>query len=407
MHYNFDREIDRRYSDSTKWEYFQEGATPDKRLRTEAAFGDERVLPMWVADMDFPAPQPVVEALARRAAHPIYGYSMPGEGYLAAVSGWMQRRHGWTVAPDWIVPTPGIVPALYMLVRTFAAPGEKVLIQTPVYHPFYSAIRDNDVVIVRNPLINEGGHYRMDFADLERKLADPAVRLAILCSPHNPVGRVWTAEELQRFGALCIVHDVMIVSDEIHADLIMPGHRFVPFAGLSEAFARHSIVCTAPSKTFNLAGLKTANLIIPNPNLRQRFAQTQIRSGLAGINAFGLAATQAAYTHGDEWLEQMLDYLDGNHRTLEAFLAEHLPQIAAATLEGTYLAWLDCRRLGLDDGGLKRLLLEQARIYPESGARFGVEGQGFIRLNIACPRSILVEALERIKAAVDRLPHAA
>lgn len=405
MQYNFDLEIDRRHRDSNKWEYFQEGATPDKRLYTEAAFGDERVLPMWVADMDFPAPQPVVEALAQRVVHPIYGYTTPGEGYRAAVSGWMQRRHGWTVAPDWIVPTPGIVPALYLLVRTFAAPGEKVLIQTPVYHPFYSAISDNGLEIVRNPLIDEGGYYRMDFADLEMKLADPAVRLAILCSPHNPVGRVWTADELQRFGALCIGHDVTVVSDEIHADLIMPGHRFVPFAGLSEAFARHSIVCTAASKTFNLAGLKTANLIIPDPDLCQRLAHTQQHSGLAGINAFGLVATQAAYTHGDDWLEQVLDYLDGNRRALEDFLAEHLPQITAARLEGTYLAWLDCRRLGLDDGALKRLLLEQARVYPESGARFGVEGQGFIRLNIACPRSILVEALERIKVAVDGLPH--
>jgi cystathionine beta-lyase len=315
----------------------------------------------------------------------------------------MQRRHGWTVAPEWIVPAPGIVPALYMLVRTFAAPGEKALIQTPVYYPFYSAIRHNQVEVVRNPLHNRSGRYAMDFDDLEAKLADPAVKLAILCSPHNPVGRVWTAGELRRFGELCLARGVPVVADEIHGDLILPGQRFTPFATLGEAFAQNTIVCTAPSKTFNLAGLKTANLLIPNPELRRRFAQTQARSGLFGVNAFGLVATEAAYTQGEEWLDQMLVYLDDNRRTLESFVARYLPQIAVTPLEGTYLAWLDCRRLGLEAGDLKRMLLEEARVYPDHGPRFGVEGHGFIRLNIACPRSILIEALDSIKAAVDGL----
>jgi cystathionine beta-lyase len=287
-----------------------------------------------------------------------------------------------------------------MLVRTFAAPGEKVLIQTPVYHPFYSAITHNAAEIARNPLVNDGGRYRMDFADLEAKLADPAVKLAILCSPHNPVGRVWTAAELRRFGELCLDSGVPVVADEIHGDLILPGHAFTPFASIGAELAQNVIVCTAPSKTFNLAGLKTSNLIIPNPELRRRFSQAYTRSGLFGMNAFGLAATEAAYTDGDEWLDQMLAYLDGNRRALEEYVAAHLPQIRVTPLEGTYLAWLDCRELGLDTAALKRLMIEQARIYPDQGAQFGAEGAGFIRLNIACPRAILVEALERIKAAI-------
>lgn len=401
MRYNFDQEIDRQGSSSLKWEYFQESDPPGRRVHSDAAFGEERILPMWIADMDFPAPQPVVEVLARRAAHPIYGYTMPGASYFAALSGWMLRRHGWEAPAEWIIPAPGVVPALYLLVRTFAAPGDKALIQTPVYNPFYTAISHNDVEAVRNPLIEERGRYRMDFADLEVKLADPAVKLAILCSPHNPVGRVWAPDELRRFGELCLARGIPVVSDEIHGDLILPGHRFTPFAALGQEFAQSAIVCTAASKTFNLAGLKTANLIIPNPALRRRFEQTAIRSGLFGMNAFGLAASEAAYTQGEEWLEQMLAYLDGNRRTLEAFLAERLPQVAVTPLEGTYLAWLDCRRLSLGDGDLKRLLVEKARVYPEQGTRFGVEGQGFIRLNIACPRAVLVEALERIEAAVN------
>ena len=400
MPINFDQEIDRQGTSSLKWEHFQDSDIPGQRVYSDAAFAENRVLPMWIADMDFPAPQPVVEALARRALHPIYGYTTPGASYFAAVSGWMLRRQGWAAPAEWIIPTPGVVPALYMLVRMFAAPGEKALVQTPVYNPFYTAISHNDVEIVRNPLIEEHGRYRMDFADLEAKLADPAVKLAILCSPHNPVGRVWTAEELRRFGELCLAAGVPVVADEIHGDLILPGHTFTPFAALGEAFVQNTVVCTAPSKTFNLAGLKTANAIIPNPELRRRFTQAQVRSGLFGVNAFGMAATEAAYTHGEEWLEQMLAYLEGNWRLLQAFLAERLPQIILTPLEGTYLAWLDCRRLGLRDDELKQLFVEKARVYPELGTRFGVEGQGFVRLNIACPRAILIEALERIAAAV-------
>lgn len=400
-HYNFDQELERRGTNSLKWEYFLESDAAGRRLPTDAAFGEDRMLPMWVADMDFPAPQPVVEAVLRRAAHPIYGYAMPDPDYYAAVSDWMRRRHGWTVDPDWIVVSPGVVPALYMLVRAFCRPGDKVLIQPPVYPPFFSAVVHNDAVVAANPLVNDGGRYRMDFADLEAKLADPAVKLAILCSPHNPVGRVWTAEELRRFGELCLAHGVVVVADEIHCDLTLPGHRFMPFASLGDDLAQHTVVCTAPSKTFNLAGLKTANLIVPNPELRQQVVHAYVRTGFFGANPIGLAAARAAYTEGEAWLDQVLAYLDGNRRALEAFVAERLPQIRVTPLEGTYLAWLDCRGLGLDPAALKRLWVEAARVYPEMGTSFGAEGAGFVRLNIACPRPLLLEALARLEAAVN------
>jgi cystathionine beta-lyase len=296
-----------------------------------------------------------------------------------------------------------VVPALNMLVRTFVAPGERVLIQRPVYYPFFSAIEGNGAEMVANPLVYENGRYRMDFGDLEEKARDPRVRLAILCSPHNPVGRVWTADELTRFGEICLKNDVLIVSDEIHGDLIYRGNKFVPLARLGEAFAQNAITCTAPSKTFNLAGLHTSNIIISNPELRGRFEKTLQSNGLFGINAFGVVAVEAAYNHGEEWLAQVLDYLEGNLRYLEDYVSGRIPQVTVIRPEGTYLVWIDCRRLGLDKDGLKRLMLKEARVYLDEGFLFGPEGEGFERINIACPRSILVEALERIGNAIARL----
>jgi cystathionine beta-lyase len=288
-------------------------------------------------------------------------------------------------------------------VRAFVAPGERVLIQRPVYYPFFGAIENNGAEMVVNPLVYENGRYRMDFGDLEEKARDPRVKLAILCSPHNPVGRVWTADELTRFGEICLRHDVLIVSDEIHGDLIYRGHTFSPFARLGEAFAQNAITCTAPSKTFNLAGLHTSNIIISNPELRGRFEKTLQSNGLFGINAFGVVAVEAAYNHGEEWLAQALDYLEGNLRYLEDYVSGRIPQITVIRPEGTYLVWIDCRRLELDKDGLKRLMLTEARVYLDEGFLFGPEGEGFERINIACPRSILVEALERIGNAIARL----
>ena len=403
MRHDFRQEIDRRGTHSIKWEFMQDEEDPLRLKPTDAFFGENRILPLWVADMDFASPRPVVEALIERATHGIYGYTGKTDSYCEAVVNWMRKRHGWEIAPEWICTTPGVVPALNMLVRAFVAPGERVLIQPPVYYPFFGAIENNGAEMVVNPLVYENGRYRMDFGDLEEKARDPRVRLAILCSPHNPVGRVWTADELTRFGEICLKNDVLIVSDEIHGDLIYRGNKFVPLASLGEAFAQNAITCTAPSKTFNLAGLHTSNIIISNPELRGRFEKTLQSNGLFGINAFGVVAVEAAYNHGEEWLAQALDYLEGNLRYLEDYVSGRIPQVTVIRPEGTYLVWIDCRRLGLDKDGLKRLMLKEARVYLDEGFLFGPEGEGFERINIACPRSILVEALERIGNAIARM----
>jgi cystathionine beta-lyase len=403
MDYDFDAEIDRRGTNSIKWEFIQAGEDLLRWEHTDRFFGEGRILPLWVADMDFPCPQPVVDALVARARHPIYGYTEKTGSYYRAVVDWMERRQGWRVEPSWICTTPGVVPALNMLVRTFVAPGEKVLIQPPVYYPFTSAIRNNRARIVHNPLVYEGGRYRMDLVDLEKKARDPAVKMAILCSPHNPVGRVWTAEELARFGEICLENDVLVVSDEIHGDLIHEGVTFTPFASLGDELAANAVICTAPSKTFNLAGLLASNVIVPDEKLRTRFSRTLRASGLFGIGAFGIVALEAAYNHGEDWLDQVLAYISGNLEVLEAYVAEHIPRITVVRPEGTYLAWLDCRRLGLDRWGLKRLMLDEARVYLDEGFIFGDEGEGFERINVACPRALLVEALERIKGAIGKL----
>jgi cystathionine beta-lyase len=400
MKYDFDTEIDRGGTFSCKWESIQGEEDLLQWHHTDRCFGEDRTLPMWVADMDFACPQPVIDALVARARHGIYGYTVATEAYTDAVVRWMRRRQGWEVAPEWICTTPGVVPALNMLVSTFVAPGQKVLIQTPVYYPFFSAVENNRAGLVTNPLVYEDGRYRMDYADLEAKVRDPQVVMAILCSPHNPVGRVWRREELIRFGEICFANDVLVVSDEIHGDLTFQGHPFTPFAGISGEFAQRSIICTAPSKTFNLAGLHVSNIVVADGDLRCRFEKTLRAHGLFGIGAFGVVAAQAAYECGEEWLDQVLDYIAGNRALLEEYVARHIPEITVIPPEGTYLVWLDCRKLGLDKLELKRLMLDEARVYLDEGFIFGPEGKGFERINIACPRALLVEALERIEAAI-------
>jgi len=402
MRYDFDREISRQGTGSVKWEYMREAGS-DQWRHTDACFGKDRFLPMWIADMDFASPQPVIDALAARAQHGIFGYTQETDSYYAALAAWMQRRQGWQIAPEWVCTTPGVIPALDMLVQTFVAPGEKVLVQPPVYYPFFSAIQSNGGEVLNSPLILTGNRYGMDFADLAQKTRDPQLRMAILCSPHNPVGRVWTKDELLRFGEICLERDILIVSDEIHGDLIYSGHTFTPFASISEAFAQRTIVCTAPSKTFNLAGLQASNIIIPNEALRCRFESTLHRNGVHGLNLFGIVATETAYREGEEWLDQVLDYIGGNLRYLQQYVAEHIPQIRVVEPEGTYLVWLDCRALGLDAPALQRLMLQEARIHMNDGSVFGIGGEGFVRMNIACPRAILAEALSRIHRAVALL----
>jgi cystathionine beta-lyase len=401
MKYDFDREVSRQGTQASKWERIQTGPDPLHTELTDKCYGENRVLPMWVADMDFVAPQPVVDALVARAQHGMYGYTTATEAYYRAVVRWMERRHAWNIAPEWIVTTPGVVPALNMLVRTFVAPGDKVLVQRPVYYPFFSVVEGNAAELISNSLVYQDGHYHMDFADLEEKAKDPRLKMAILCSPHNPVGRVWTREELIRFGEICIDNRVLIVADEIHADLIYKGYAFTPFARISVEFARHAIVCTAPSKTFNLAGLRTSNIIIADDGLRARFGKAVRSSGLSGLGAFGAVALEAAYNHGEDWLAQVMDYIEANLHFLEDYVARHLPGINLVQPEGTYLVWLDCRGLGLGKWELKQLILNQAGVFLDEGFIFGPEGEGFERINIACPRSILAEALDRIKHAIN------
>lgn len=404
MKHIFAEEYDRRGTHSVKWEFVQGGEDLLQWEYTDHCFQPERVLPMWVADMDFRCPEPVVEALIKRAEHGIFGYSAPTSDFYYSVVNWMERRHSWKIDPSWICLSPGVVPALNMLVSTFATQGDKVLIQPPVYYPFYGAVKNNNAQLVLNPLVLEDNGYRMDFADLDWKCRDPQVKMAILCSPHNPVGRVWTREELVKFGQICIDNNVLIVSDEIHGDLIYHDQSFTPFAKISDKFAQNSIICTAPSKTFNLAGLQTSCIIIPNQDLRRRFEDTLQRNGLFGINTFGAVALQAAYERGEDWLRQVLEYVEGNLEYLNAYVAEYIPQIEVIQPEGTYLVWLDCRKLHLECMDLKELMLKQAKVYLDDGFIFGPEGEGFERINIACPRKILVEALDRIRQVISGLP---
>jgi len=353
--------------------------------------------------MDFTCPQPVIDAIVSRAQHGIYGYTAITDSFYQSAVDWMKRRHNWDIEADWICTAPGVVPALKGAVRAFVKPGEKVLIQTPVYYPFFSTIENNGAQIATNPLIYENGHYRMDFADLEQKASDPLVKMIILCSPHNPIGRVWTREELQRLGEICLANDVLVASDELHGDLIFNNAVFTPYAALGQQFAQNSIICTAPSKTFNLAGLRASNIIIPNSELREAFAHTLDSGGLGSLNLFGTVALEAAYNHGEEWLDQLLDYIQGNFDFMCRYLAENIPQISVVPLEGTYLAWLDCRSLGLDKKALRKLMFEEARVYLDEGYIFGDGGEGFERINLACPRSIVRDAVQRIGKAVNQL----
>lgn len=403
MDYDFDREIERMGTNCVKWEFIRDGDALRHGDHADPKHGTERLLPMWVADMDFRCPPPVVKALEERAHQGIFGYSYPCDSYYEAVIDWMAHHYGREIRRDWIVITPGVVPAINMMIQTFVKPGEKVLLQPPVYHPFFSAIKNNGSKIASNSLIYKNGRYSMDFDDLAHKAADPQVKMAILCSPHNPIGRVWTADELRRFGEICLENDVLVIADEIHCDLIYAGHTFTSFATIRDDFAHKSIVCTAVSKSFNLAGLNTSNIIIPNRELRAKFRRTVEKSGLFGGNAFGLVAVEAAYNHGEPWLAAVMAYVEDNYRFMADYLARHLPQLKIIQPEGTYLVWVDFRALGLDPAARKALLMDKARVYLDEGEIFGPEGEGFERFNIACPRSILEEALNRIKTAVEGL----
>ena len=389
--YDFDRLTDRYGTNSLKYDFAVERGYPAD------------VLPLWVADMDFPAPEPVLDALRRAVDHGIFGYSDVKADYYEAAAAWFAQRFSWRPRPEWLVRTPGVVFAAAMAVRGLTEPGDGVLIQPPVYYPFYSVIRDNDRRIVENELIYRDGRYTIDFEDFERKLVEEKVRLFLLCSPHNPVGRVWTLEELRRLGGLCQKHGVWVVSDEIHCDFTYPGHPHHIFPKAVPELANRTVVCTAPSKTFNLAGLQTSNIWIPGEEARRRFVREINRCGYSQLNGLGLVACKAAYTEGAEWLEQCWAYLRANLDFLREFLAARIPQIRLVEPEGTYFAWLDCSGLGLSREALDDLVIREARLWLDAGHIFGASGSQFQRVVLACPRATLQRALERLEQAVARL----
>lgn len=388
MKYNFDEIIDRRNTDSVKYDLVAKSGKPAD------------VLPLWVADMDFRTAPGIIERLAADAAFGIYGYTEGGEDYFRAVSGWYRERFGWQVERDWLVQTPGVVFAINIAVRALTEEGDAVIIQQPVYYPFSAAIRDNGRKLVNSGLVLRDGRYEIDFDDFEKKIVENDVKLFILCSPHNPVGRVWTREELRRVGEICLAHDVKVVSDEIHSDFVYEGHKHHVFTTVDPAFGAVSIVCTAPSKTFNLAGLQVSNIFIPDQRMREAFQRQMQMIGYGGINLAGLHACQAAYETGREWLDELKVYLRGNLDFVREYLVKNLPMIRLVEPEGTYLAWLDCRSLGLQEEELEHLIVQEARLWLDAGAMFGAGGEGFERINIACPRAVLAEAMERLNRAV-------
>lgn len=388
MKYDFDRVIDRRATDSIKWS------------RNEKMFGSTDVISAWIADMDFEAPPAVIEALRARAAHGIYGYPIRPPDYYAPLVNWMQKRHRWNIEIGWLTHTPGVIPGLTFAIHAFTQPGDKIIIQPPVYPPFFAVVKNNGRQLVSNPLKFADGKYRMDLENLEKQI-DARTKLLILCSPHNPVGRVWTREELTQLGELCLRRNILIVSDEIHCDLILRGHQHTPLASLSDELAQNTITCVAPSKTFNIPGLYTAAAIIPNARLRAQFNTVRENLGLEGTNIFGLAGFHAAYRDGAEWLDQLLEYLQGNVEFLQNYFKNSIPRIPFIVPEGTYLAWLDARGLGLDEAGLRKWMRERARVAMNEGHTFGEEGRGFLRLNFGCPRATLAEIARRIEQAAQ------
>lgn len=382
--YNFDREIDRKNTNSLKYDFAVERGR------------DVDVLPLWVADMDFQAPKPVLDALQNAVSHGIFGYSEVKGEYFDALYRWFDSRFDWQPKSEWLVKTPGVVFALAMAVRALTKEGDSVLIQPPVYYPFFEVIRDNNRKIVESPLLLTDGHYEIDFDDLEEKIASQNVKLFLLCSPHNPVGRVWTKEELQKLGELCDRYHVFVVADEIHCELVYEGHDYTPFASLSKRFRQNSVTCVSPSKAFNLAGLQIANIIAADEGVRRRIDRAININEVCDVNPFGVIATIAAYNEGGAWLDALRKYLWENYEYLCRFFEQRLPQYPVLPLEGTYLVWIDCRASSIGPDATTLRLQEEQKLMVNSGTLYGPGGEGFIRLNIACPRTLLADGLERI-----------
>ena len=409
MKYNFDEIINRKGTGCVKWDAEAPCSTGDEPSSAD-------VIPMWVADMDFMTAPPIIEALQKRVAHGVFGYTEVPESYYQSIISWFHRRHGWNIEREWIQYTSGVVPALSVIVKAFTQPGDEVIVQTPVYNCFFSSTRNNGCKIASSMLLcqsnihNSGAisgasssptlTYTMDFEDLERKASSPKAKMLILCNPHNPAGRVWTREELARVYNICKEHGVIVVSDEIHNELTYRGQRYVPYATVCNM--DNAIICTSPSKSFNTAGLQIANIICSDSSWRRRIDRAININEVCDVNPFGVVALQAAYNESEEWLDQLCEYIYQNYEALCDFFAEELPQFAVTKLEGTYLVWVDIRSTGLSSDALTQRLLDEGKVRVNSGTMYGTEaGEGFIRLNIACPRSQMMEALRRIKQVVN------
>ena len=379
--YDFDKLTERRGTNSYKWD------SP----------ADADVLPMWVADMDFEVAPAITKALQERVAQGIFGYTMVPDSYYEAIVGWFKRRHGWTLERDWILYTTGVVPAVSCALKALTLPGEKVLVQTPAYNCFFSSIANSGCQLAENELVYEDGTYHVDFDDFERKCADEKTTVFLLCNPHNPAGRVWKREELERMNDICLKHGVKVVADEIHCELVMPGFRFVPFASVSAACRDNCVVLNSPSKGFNIAGLQIANIICADAAVRRRIDRAVNINEVCDVNPFGVLALQAAYTAGEEWLDELNAYIHGNYELVKDFVAKEMPKLKVVRMEGTYLVWLDVMGLESTADELTDKLLKEAKVMVNSGTMYGRRaGEGFIRLNIACPRARLLEGLKRM-----------
>lgn len=391
MSLDFDTIIDRKNTNSLKYDFAVERGKP------------EDILPLWVADMDFQAPKEVLDALQRSVSHGIFGYSEVKKDYFEVLHDWFYRHHNWDTKENWLIKTPGVVFALALAVKAFTKEGEGVLIQQPVYYPFEETIVLNKRKLVINYLVNQNGRYVIDFDDFENQIISGNVKLFLLCNPQNPVGRVWSKEELTRMGDICLKHNVIVVSDEIHCDFAFPGHTHTVFAGINEAFADHSITCTSPSKTFNLAGLQISNIFIKNERIRRLFISELDKSGYSQLNTLGLVGCKAAYQYGEPWLKELKTYLYENLNFVREYLKEKLPMVKLIEPEGTYLIWLDFTSLNLSNSEMKDLIVNKARLWLDAGQIFGKNGAGYERINIACPRGTLKKALDQLSNAIQAL----
>lgn len=384
--FDFDEQINRLNTDSVKWNGIK------------MIYGTEDILPMWVADMDFASPYQIKEALMKRVEHGIFGYGVPSSEINTVVKHWVKRRYKWDIKEEWLIPSSGVVTSIAFAIQALTEKGDKVLIQTPVYYPFYSMIENNGRKIVKNPLVLKNDKYEIDFNDFEDKLKS-GVKLFILCSPHNPVGRVWSRKELEKMGELCERYGVYIVSDEIHADIIYEPNVHTPMASLNRNWENNSITCIAPSKTFNIPGLQASVMIIPSSEIREKVRTVQGTIGFHGLNIFGNVAMEAAYKYGEEWLEALLPYLQKNRDALIQFIREEIPELNVVAPEGTYLVWIDCRKLSLSDDEIKERLIHRGKLGLEPGVKYGTEGAGFVRMNIGCTYKTLQDGLKRLKRA--------